>query len=281
MFNITESIYSEYTGSTTLLRAHIVCDTAADLPAPTAIPGITFIIGCKALDISTGDRYRMQGDGTWIRQPVAQSDTYTAAQIDTMIDGRIPFTLPETIPADADLDTYTDPGTYYLPPNVAHAPTTSRGRIDIVEISDTGLVQQIYRGAGSTTRLYMRNMNTVSPVSWHPWVPVDTLGIGIGLTITAGDDLNNYVTYGVYVATSTSIASSVQHRPAYSDTSSKIFILRVDAFRLRIQQTLITANISSGSGYGNLEYFYRIGESDRSRWGSWHQMTTTIVPDYP
>lgn len=277
---ITQSLYEEPSATNTLMIAHIECDTAADLPAPTDFPGITLLLSSTADVVETGEKYKMKSDGTWILQPTQQADTYTTTQIDAMIDGRIPFSMPETIPSTADLDTYTTPGTYNIPSNILHAPVTSRGRIDVIELTDTQIVQQIYRGTGSTTRLYMRNLNTIDPISWHPWVPVDTLGIGIGITLNTADDLNTFVKYGVFVATSTSIASSVLNRPAYSDTHSKIFTVRVDAFRFRVQQTLIAVNISSGTNYGNLEYFYRIGESDQSRWGSWHQMTTTTIQPY-
>lgn len=281
MFNISTIWYSEYTGSTTLLRGEIMCDTASDLPAPTAITGITLIMGCKALDISTGNWYRMQDGGTWVLQPVSAADTYTTTQIDTMINGRIPYSMPGTIPATDDLNDYTTPGTYYMEAGTTNAPTTSGGRIDIVEITNAQIVQQRYYGSGSTTRIYVRNLQTVSPVAWHPWIPVDTLGIGIGISLTTGNDLNDIRKYGVYVAASTAVAASILHRPAYSSSGSKMFIVRADANRFRIQQTLTTVNISSGTDYGNLEFFSRIGESDGSRWGSWHQMTTTIVADYP
>lgn len=280
MFNISAIWYSEYTGSTTLLRGEIMCDTASDLPAPTAITGITLIMGCKALDISTGNWYRMQDGGTWVLQPVSAADTYTTTQIDNMLDDKIPYTLPAVIPATDDLDTYTTPGTYDMAAGVTHAPTGGAGRIDILKMPGTGIMQQRYYGTGSTTRIYVRNLQSLSPVSWHPWVPVDTLGIGIGSALSNGDDMNNLTTYGVYVAASTAVASSIQHRPAYSSSGNKMFTVRVEAHRFRRLQTMIVVDISNG-GYGNLEFFYRIGESDGSRWGSWHQMTTTIVPDYP
>lgn len=279
--NITEIFFSESTDSTTYIRAHCTCDTAADLPGITDFTGYTLIIGSTADDISTGDKYKMQSSGTWVKQPVSQSDTYTTSQIDNLIDGRIPYEMPGTIPASDDLDTYTTPGSYYMLAGVANAPTTAGGRIDIVEITDAHLVQQRYYGPGSTTRLYVRNMQTLSPVAWHPWIPVDTLGIGIGISLTTGNDLNDIRKYGVYVAASTAVAASILHRPAYSSSGTKMFIVRADANRFRIQQSMTTVDISSGANYGNLEFFYRIGESDGSRWGSWHQMTTTIVGDYP
>lgn len=277
---IYDVLYTEPTAGNTLLRAHILCDTAADLPAYNAYTGYELLMGSIADDLSTGDVYKMDSSGSWIRQPVAQSDTYTTTQIDNLLSDKIPYSMPGSIPATDDLNDYITPGTYYMAAGTANAPTSSGGRIDIVELTNTNLAQQRYYGPGSTTRIYVRNMQTVSPVAWHPWIPVDTLGIGIGIALSNGDDLNNYRTYGVYVAASTAVAASILHRPDYASSSVKMFIVRVDANRFRMQQTLTTVNISSGANYGNLEFFARIGEADGSRWGSWHQTTTTIVADH-
>lgn len=277
---IYDILYTEPTAGNTLIRAHILCDTAADLPAYNAYSGYELLMGSRADDLSTGDVYKMQSGGSWVRQPIAQSDTYTTTQIDNLLADKIPYSMPGSIPATDDLDTYTTPGTYDMAAGVTNSPTGSAGRIDIIEIPGTGMVQQRYTGAGSTSRLYVRNLQTVSPVAWHPWVPLDTLAAGIGIALSNGDDLNNRTTYGVYVAASTAIASSILHRPDYGSSGSKMFILRVEANRFKRQQTLTTVDISSGANYGNLEFFARIGEADGSRWGSWHQTTTTIVADH-
>lgn len=276
---IYDVLYTEPTAGNTLLRAHIICDTASDLPAYNAYSGYELLMGSIADDLSTGDRYKMQSGGSWVRQPVAQSDTYTTTQIDNLLIDKISYSMPGTIPAGDDLNDYTTPGTYDMSAGVTNSPTGAAGRIDIIEIPGTGMVQQRYTGTGSTSRLYVRNLQTVSPVAWHPWAPVDTLAAGIGIALSNGDDLNSVTTYGVYVAASTAVAASILHRPDYGSSGNKMFVLRVEANRFRRQQTLTTVDISNAN-YGNLEFFSRVGEADGSRWGSWHQTTTTIVADH-
>ena len=51
-----------------LVRAELCCDTAADLPAYDGISGYELAQGSIAWDISTGDFYGLQSDGTWCRQ---------------------------------------------------------------------------------------------------------------------------------------------------------------------------------------------------------------------
>lgn len=47
----------------------LFADTAADLTGVTTFDSIVLLAGSSALDISTGDLYRMQSDGTWVLQP--------------------------------------------------------------------------------------------------------------------------------------------------------------------------------------------------------------------
>ena len=59
-----------------------------------------------------------------------------------------------------------------------------------------------------------------------------------------------------------------------------MFIVECTAIRFNILQTLIACDISTAN-FGAFEKFYRIGKSDGSEWGSWYQMSTSTVPDYP
>lgn len=110
---IIDPMYTEPTAGNTLIRAHILCDTAADLPAVNAYSGYTLLMGSVADDIATGDRYKMQSDGTWVRQPVPQSDTYTSTQIDTMISATLAaitttiFQIGTELQTNDDLNTFT------------------------------------------------------------------------------------------------------------------------------------------------------------------------------
>lgn len=49
-------------------RMEIDVDTASDLPAADDFEGKLIAQGSIAWDISTGDFYGMQGDGTWVVQ---------------------------------------------------------------------------------------------------------------------------------------------------------------------------------------------------------------------
>jgi hypothetical protein len=62
-------------------------DTSADPTALTTFDSITLLQGSTAEDISTGDKYRMQTNGTWVKQPGAGAFTnvYTKAEIDAII----------------------------------------------------------------------------------------------------------------------------------------------------------------------------------------------------
>ena len=53
---------------TNVERMEIDVDTASDLPAADDFEGKLIAQGSIAWDISTGDFYGMQGDGTWVVQ---------------------------------------------------------------------------------------------------------------------------------------------------------------------------------------------------------------------
>ena len=74
-------------GGLTTITARIACDTAADLPLPTSAGTFNLGIGSEATDISTGDKYLMKSDGTWVLQPKdnAWVNVYTKSEIDDMI----------------------------------------------------------------------------------------------------------------------------------------------------------------------------------------------------
>lgn len=72
--------------ATTHIRAHLICDTQSDLPAPTDIPLYTLEMGSKADIIADSTTFKMQSDGTWIQQlPPEAAATYSKAEIDAMV----------------------------------------------------------------------------------------------------------------------------------------------------------------------------------------------------
>lgn len=61
-------VYDADTMTETAVRANLVCDTVADLPAPTYVTGFRLIIGSKAYVISDSSEYMLDGSGNWILQ---------------------------------------------------------------------------------------------------------------------------------------------------------------------------------------------------------------------
>lgn len=51
-----------------VVRAELDIDSASDLPAADGIDGMLLFQGSIAWDISTGDFYGLQSDGTWKKQ---------------------------------------------------------------------------------------------------------------------------------------------------------------------------------------------------------------------
>lgn len=85
--SLKQSYDIEYDGTANVARMDLFADAAGDLTGLTTVDGITLLQGSTAHDISTGDVYMMQTNGTWVKQPSASSstDSYTKAEIDNMI----------------------------------------------------------------------------------------------------------------------------------------------------------------------------------------------------
>lgn len=85
--SLKQSYDIEYNGTANVARMDLFVDTATDLTGLTTFDSITLLQGSTADDISTGDKYMMKTDGTWVKQPPASSstDSYTKSEIDNMI----------------------------------------------------------------------------------------------------------------------------------------------------------------------------------------------------
>lgn len=70
---------------------NIECDTAASLPAAdqTLTAGIKIVRGSKALDLSTGDRYKMNSSGSWVQQPSEYSLDLTGYATQSWVTGEL------------------------------------------------------------------------------------------------------------------------------------------------------------------------------------------------
>lgn len=218
---IVESTPIERTETGILIFARIECDTAADLPAPTYFPGRILIPGSSAHDIEKNHQYMMQTSGAWIRQDEAsRMDVYTTQQVDDLIAGRIPYQYGEEIVAaalgDADLNDYTDPGTFHSTAasaaNTLNTPKAPNGaitgyRMDVIQISAT-LVQQVLRPNGSECYVFIRNR---SGSSWTPWYNLNEHGLAQG--IAPNSDLNDLIIPGEYYCGGTT-AGTLANNPA-------------------------------------------------------------------
>ena len=87
MISIIDIQASSYTSGTTQpVRAALIADTVADLPAPTGITGYQLTQGSTCIVIADSAFYRMQSGGAWVQQlQDVTADTYTRAQIDAYI----------------------------------------------------------------------------------------------------------------------------------------------------------------------------------------------------
>ena len=89
MSYLVNDVMAEYTDRSTgnkQVRAFIVADTAADLPANSTV--LTWLLGSYALTVDTGYTYYIDSSGSWILQPNqnAFSNVYTKTEIDDLLD---------------------------------------------------------------------------------------------------------------------------------------------------------------------------------------------------
>lgn len=85
--SLKQSYDIEYNGTANVARMDLFADTAGDLTGLTTFDSITLLQGSTAEDISTGDKYAMQTNGTWVKQPSQSTfaNVYTKAEIDSML----------------------------------------------------------------------------------------------------------------------------------------------------------------------------------------------------
>lgn len=91
MSYLVTDVMADYTDRSTgnrQIRASIVADTAADLPANTT--ALTWLLGSYAKTVDTGDEYWIDSSGSWILQPSAQyPNAYTKAQTDGLLSAHV------------------------------------------------------------------------------------------------------------------------------------------------------------------------------------------------
>jgi hypothetical protein len=86
MIGLKNSYEIAYNGTENECRFELYADTAADLQGVTHFDGIKIQMGSECTDISTGDKYLLNGSGVWVLQPSENMwvNVYTKEQVDTM-----------------------------------------------------------------------------------------------------------------------------------------------------------------------------------------------------
>lgn len=206
LVEIINVIYT--TGSVRTVQAHLVADTVADLPQPSGLPGYLLTIGSDCDVIQDSARYVMQSSGVWVQQlHDVSADTYTRAQIDTLIaqqaaqqaaalaaaqtalqadiDTRLKFTLGTPIvDPDPAQGVYADlfelpPGKYYRQTNIAYVLNRPTGFSSafycVVEntISTTRQRITLYSAGATTAGSFYTSIQTGTPPTYGPWYRYD------------------------------------------------------------------------------------------------------------
>lgn len=77
-------IYFDGTNNVSVMS--IFVDSAADLSGLVQYEDIHFLLGSDALDVSTGNKYRMMSNGTWVLQPDNMwQNVYTKSEVDNIV----------------------------------------------------------------------------------------------------------------------------------------------------------------------------------------------------
>ena len=192
------------------------------------------------------------------------------------------------IQANANIDNYTNAGSFYvrtvaIASSLAHWPSSVGGRLIVIKLtSNAQYFQCVVDNDGNIFTRAKSGSN-----AWSEWTRVstkeyvDTLmervgtpvstGFAQSTAIPSGSDLNDYVTPGNYVITTTAIAESLINRPvAYSG-------------RLTVIQTASKSNIFQI--YISTKMHVLIRGKDNSGWWKWqsikpgyHYMDADIIP---
>lgn len=184
----------------------VICDSFADLPAPTDFQsdGVTLKMGSTAIMIDSGDIYKMDSAGVWMLQPSPTSLSttvtldltgyYNSTQTDSAISAAITDFQTNTadhrylrigtgsaLANNTDLDTVTTIGKYYngnssngcsnMPSEVAGRPFT----ISVENTANSARVRQTMwmSQSGYIDRFYWRAQYTSGGQAvWSPWYKV-------------------------------------------------------------------------------------------------------------
>lgn len=194
-----------YTSGSQNVLGHVICDTVADLPAPTDFTGQVLVMGSWADIIQTGDSYKMHSDGTWELQPAPTttqldlSGYYTSAEVDSAISTALSaytnttdmnnaintaimvtqYTNRGTEPADGTDILSLPVGRYFkssAAQTLVNTPSTFNGQACVFDIRNTttttGTRMRIdfYSCAPSNEPHYWFAVKAGTLADWKPWI---------------------------------------------------------------------------------------------------------------
>lgn len=117
--SLKQSYDIEYVSTENCARMDLFIDSSADLVGLTHFDSIKLLQGSTSEDVSTGDKYMLKSDGTWVQQPAGitldLTGYYTSSEIDTLIQ-KMPQVLSRTVTTITASDTLDDTGVSYTIP---------------------------------------------------------------------------------------------------------------------------------------------------------------------
>lgn len=99
-----------YNGTSNIARMDLFADSSADLVGLTSYDNIVLLQGSSIKDISTGDKYIMQSNGTWVLQP-SQDISINVPDYDQLEDAVISLQAADVSLTDNKMDANFTPET--------------------------------------------------------------------------------------------------------------------------------------------------------------------------
>ena len=134
------------------------------------------------------------------------------------------------IPENADMNTYTTPGNYYVISNaqaatLSNSPFGNNAFILKVEYANGVTYPRQIFTEYSTGRKAIRFISS-SGGSWSDWLYFsDDATLFHGTSIQSGDDLDDYTTPGIYYCSNSSISGTLLHLPEAIPTGFALLVL--------------------------------------------------------
>lgn len=193
---IKEIYWQEYDTTTQIrsVRADIICDALADLPAGGILGDYKLDIGSRAKVIADGSEWEIQSTGSWVQQPSEYSLDLTGYATQSWVNGELAGYVPittyntdqaaqdaviadkwgyirSTIGGSSDFNAAVSSGYYRYNGAPANAPTGANGEFGVLTVYAAGsYISQIAHCFLSTRYgVYIRS-STNTGSSWTAWV---------------------------------------------------------------------------------------------------------------